>query len=127
MIKVVLGGIGVMIAGVAIAGASWWFLVRQDADLATDPPDIPDELVQLSPSPPTGADEGGDAGDVLTFRINTELSEAAYFVNEELAQVGAPSTAKGSTNAIEGEFQLGVDELSLRLGSPRNSQLTCKA
>jgi len=46
---------------------------------------------------------------VLTFRINSSLSEAAYFVDEELASVGIPSTAKGATSEISGTFYVTAD------------------
>ncbi len=92
------------------AGAAWWFLIREDAKLATSAPDIPAGLVDATPTdaPGDGATQG-----TLTFRINPELSEAAYFVDEELASVGIPSTAKGSTKQIEGEFVLSADGTSL--------------
>ncbi len=94
------------ILAVAVAAAGWWFLIRADADLATNAPEIPQELVEATASPAADATEDSD---ILTFRINPELSEAAYFVDEELASVGLPSTAKGTANEIEGEFSLTLD------------------
>jgi polyisoprenoid-binding protein YceI len=88
---------------VAAAGG-WWFFVREDARLATNAPEIPQELVQ----------ESSDVSDVtgtgsMTFQVIPEQSEAAYFADEELARLSVPSTAKGATNAIEGAFYLSAD------------------
>ena len=94
---------------VVLSAAGWWFLIREDAQLATNAPDIPDDLVQATATPAEDATGAAQTADALTFRINPELSEAAYFVDEQLASVGLPSTAKGVTNEIEGEFSLTFD------------------
>ncbi len=96
------------------AGAAWWFLIREDAKLATSAPDIPADLVDATA---TGAPGDGATQGTLTFRINPDLSEAAYFVDEELASVGIPSTAKGSTNQIDGQFVLSSDGTALAPGA----------
>jgi polyisoprenoid-binding protein YceI len=36
-------------------------------------------------------------------------AEAAYFADEELARIGVPSTAKGTTFDVSGQFALGPD------------------
>jgi polyisoprenoid-binding protein YceI len=114
-----VGGAAALLLVAAIV-AGWWFFVRDDAELATNAPDIPEELVSpTSDAQPTG---GGTGDNVLTFRIIPEESEAAYFVGEELASVGLPSTAKGATSAIEGEFHLTADGLALAPGT--TSQFT---
>ena len=101
----------------ASGGAAWWFLVREDNKLATSAPDIPDDLVHATASAtPAGtapATEDATAGDAVTYQINADLSEAAYFVDEELASIGLPSTAKGTTNDIEGQFELTADGSAL--------------
>jgi polyisoprenoid-binding protein YceI len=104
---------------VAVAGgAAWWFLIRDEASLATEPPEIPESLA-ASPSPTDAAAEdtptAADA-DVLTFTIVPEESAAAYYVDEELASIGLPSTAKGVTSEIEGEFYLAADGTALADG-----------
>jgi polyisoprenoid-binding protein YceI len=122
---IVMGAGGFVLAAVA-AIAGWWFLIRADAQLATSPPVIPDALLSVTGTPgaePTEAASMSEvsADTVLTFELNPELSEAAYFVNEELATLGVPSTAKGSTNQITGTLHLTSDG-SLATGAV--SQLT---
>lgn len=96
------GGAAMVLTAVVIGG--WWFLIRDDAKLATEPRDIPSELIQ--------AEDGAD-GDTLTFRIIPEESEAAYFAGEKLARLSLPSTAKGSTSDIEGTVSLTTDAAAL--------------
>src|SRR5438093_9548465 len=123
MLTKILAGAGVIVVALVAAAAGWWFLIREDAHLATSAPDIPQDLVQAkaSASPDTTKNSGSTNG-VLTFRINADRSEAAYFVNEELASVGLPSTAKGVTNDIEGEFSLKVDGTTIVMTG--NSKIT---
>lgn len=100
-------GLVLAFAAAGAIAAGWWFLIREDAGLATSPPEIPEGLVDATAT--ASSTEGSTNGsstdsDVLTFRINSSLSEAAYFVDEELASVGIPSTAKGATSEISGTF-----------------------
>jgi len=114
--RLLMTGTGLVVMLAVVTAAGWWFLVRQDAQLATSAPEIPEELVQAAASPAPDATQGSsdaEAADPLTFRIDPGLSEAAYFVDEELASVGLPSTAKGSTTEIEGEFYLTADGTAL--------------
>lgn len=106
--NLVIGGALVAFAAIAIGVAVWWFAIRSDAKLATSPQDIPTELIQTTSTPHTSA-----TGAVQSFRVVPEQSEAAYFADEELASIGLPSTAKGSTQGIEGEFYLTHDGLDL--------------
>lgn len=94
---------------VVLVIGGWWFFIREDANLATDPRDIPEELSQQT--------DGAPAAEAGTFRIIPEESEAAYFVGEELARLPLPSTATGTTNAIQGEFILTTDSTSLAAGT----------
>lgn len=88
---------------VAIAGAAiWWFFVREDNQLATNAPAVPTDIAGTATS-----------GDPNTYTIISERSEADYFADEKLASLPLPSTAKGSTTAIEGEFHLTADGLGL--------------
>jgi polyisoprenoid-binding protein YceI len=104
----------IVLALLAGGVAGWWFFVREDAELATEAPEIPDELVdQTETSPATPP-----AGDILTFAIIPEQSEAAYFVDEELASLPLPSTAKGATNDIEGQLHLTLDGTALADNPP---------
>jgi len=98
--RALLFGTAAAVGLAVLAVVGWWFFVREDAKLATGPPAIPTDLVDATDEPPA------DGGDVLTFSIISEESEAAYFVGEELASLPLPSTAKGATTAIEGAFHL---------------------
>jgi polyisoprenoid-binding protein YceI len=110
--RLLLAGTAALIVLVAAIAAGWWFFVREDAQLATEAPRIPQDLVEATGEPsPAG-------GDVLTYRIIPEQSEAAYFVDEELASLPLPSTAKGATNAIEGELYLTADGSALAPDAP---------
>src|SRR5437867_12871897 len=102
--KKLLAAAAIIVTAAVAGGAGWWFLIREDNSLATNAPEIPQDLVQATASPASNATQPSSAAGVLTFRINADRSQAAYFVNEELASVGLPSTAKGVTNDIEGEF-----------------------
>jgi len=111
MLKSWMAGVGLLaIAGVAVA-AGWYVFVREDAELATEAPDIPADIVGASTTPTdsvsaTVAPVGSANAATLTYQIVSDLSEAAYFADEELASVGLPSTAKGATNDITGTFHL---------------------
>ncbi len=107
----VLGAAALLVTAAVLVGG-WWFLVREDAELATNAPDVPQDLV-TSASPVAS---GSAASDGLTFRIIPERSEAAYFVDEQLASLSLPSTAKGATNAVQGQLVLTSDGTSLAPG-----------
>jgi len=117
MKKLLVAGAAAMalgLAGVVTVAAGWYFLIREDAELASDPPEIPAALLNATTSPTTAATSntgtttstGSTTSGTLSFAINPQLSEAAYFVDEELASVGIPSTAKGATNEISGTLYL---------------------
>ncbi|MCH8814585.1 MAG: YceI family protein [Chloroflexi bacterium] len=99
-----------VLAVLAVVGG-WWFLIREDAQLATSPLDIPDDLA--SNTEPDGSDGAESGTDVLAYAIIGEMSEAAYFVGEELASLPLPSTARGATDEIEGFFFLTSDGAAL--------------
>ena len=107
--RIVLFGGGAVVIFIAAVIGGWWFLVRETAELATEPREIPQELVERT--------DGISSSDTLTFQIIPEESEAAYFVDEELARLGLPSTAKGTTNAIEGQLVLTADGTALAPGA----------
>ena len=114
MAKAILAGAASLVLAAVVAAGGWWFLVRDTAQLATSPPEIPAALLNATATPEAEATEAAAAtevsmGSTLTFAINPELSEAAYFVNEELATVGIPSTAKGTTNLVSGTLYLTTD------------------
>lgn len=116
--------VAVPIVAIVAVAAGWYFLVREDAELATSAPDIPADLVDDAPATPASGDAGSPAtdsasgdGDMLTLHVVSDLSEAAYFVDEELASLPLPSTAKGATTDIQGEFHLTSDGLALAEGT----------
>jgi polyisoprenoid-binding protein YceI len=99
--------------GAVTAGAAWYFLIRDTAELATEPPQIPSALLNATASPTGGASTTGQtttpapvASSTVAYQIKSDLSEAAYFVDEELASVGIPSTAKGVTKEVSGTLNL---------------------
>jgi polyisoprenoid-binding protein YceI len=106
----ILGG-ALLLAFLAFAAlaAAWWFLIREDNELATNAPDIPADLVGVV----TPTASGG-----IAFTIISERSEAAYFADEKLASLPLPSKAKGSTTAIEGAFYLTADGIALDASQP---------
>jgi polyisoprenoid-binding protein YceI len=101
MTRVIAVGAASVVLAAVVAAAGWWFLVRDTAQLATSPPEIPAALLNATATPTAEATEAS-MGSILTFEVNSELSEAAYFVNEELASLGVPSTAKGTTKQVNG-------------------------
>jgi polyisoprenoid-binding protein YceI len=101
--RVLIGGVAVILLVFAVVAAFWWFAVRSDAELATNAPEIPAEL----------AGDGDAGATARSYRIIPERSEAAYFADEKLASLPLPSTAKGATNDISGEFHLTEDGFGL--------------
>ena len=109
---------------VIAAALGWWFFLREDADLADEAPEIPEDLVESQTPGPSGTATTAP-GAVATaapgatrFVIVAERSEAAYYADEQLARLPLPSTAKGTTSEIEGEFYLDDDGLA---SSPESS------
>jgi polyisoprenoid-binding protein YceI len=106
LIRMLVGVAAAVVLLVVAAGAGWWFFIREDNELATESPEIPADLVG-NPTSSAGS------GEVLTFRIIPDRSEAAYYADEKLARLPLPSTAKGTTNDIEGDFHLTADGFDL--------------
>jgi len=114
MARVMLAGTASIVLAVIAAAAGWWVLMRADAQLATESPEIPAALLNATATPSAEATEAAattevSTDSVLTFAVNSDLSEAAYFVNEELATLGVPSTAKGTTNQVSGTLYVTAD------------------
>lgn len=127
--------IAIAIVVVVVAGAAgWWFFIREDNQLATAPQDFrdtPSASVTDTPgasgtASPAEADStptaAGTAAAVASegyelFVVVAEhpavngQTEAAYFADEQLASLGLPSTAKGTTFDVAGVFALGADGL----------------
>jgi polyisoprenoid-binding protein YceI len=137
--RVLIGGVATILVVGVVAGAGWWFLIRDDAKLATSAPAIPTDLVKsptaapaagTSPSAPGAAAQTAQAAGVptidagagataggQTFTILSDRSEAAYFADEKLASLPLPSTAKGTTT-ISGAFHLTADGAALDTSQP---------
>jgi len=113
------------IAGIITAAGAWYFFIRENAELASDPPAIPAALLNATASPTNAASASSltattasKPSATVAYAVKSGLSEAAYFVDEELASVGIPSTAKGSTNEIGGTLYLSGDGTALATGQP---------
>ncbi len=114
--RLVIGGAAAALVVLALTAAGWWFFIREDNELATSAPEIPSDLAgrEATQTPASAATEQPAApGGGLTFRIIPERSEAAYFADEKLARLPLPSTAKGATRDISGEFHLTEDGFAL--------------
>ena len=109
---------------VAAAVAGWYFFIREDADLATEAPAIPQDLKSTATSAATTAAAGSTAGTRTStaaaataaagstkYTIVPARSEAAYFADEKLASLPTGSTAKGTTKEVAGAFFLKADGL----------------
>ena len=108
------------LVGVVTAGAAWYFLIRENAELASDPPQIPAALLNATATPTSAASTAGSTATTapapsaaVAYQVKSDLSEAAYFVDEELASVGIPSTAKGATKEVSGTLYLTGDGTAL--------------
>jgi polyisoprenoid-binding protein YceI len=133
--RIALSAVALIVIAFAAAAAAWWFFIRDDAELATNSPEITDSLratiaagatpalgATAAPTgPPTAA---GSTNGGLAFTIIPDQSQASYFADEELASIGLPSTAHGTTKEIEGTFYLTADGFAL--DSSRTSAFTVK-
>lgn len=130
--RIALGAVALMIVAFAAAAAAWWFFIRDDAELATNSPEITDALrtavatSEAAKTPASGATAAGATTPGATaaataapseggvaFTIVPEQSQASYFADEELASIGLPSTAQGTTKEIAGAFYLTADGFGL--------------
>src|SRR5438034_11229036 len=65
MKKLVIAGGAAMalgLAGIITAGAAWYFFIRENAELASDPPEIPAALLNATASPTSPASTTGLTG-----------------------------------------------------------------
>jgi polyisoprenoid-binding protein YceI len=126
LVRFLIGGlvgrvIMLAIALAIVAGAGWWFFIRDDASLATSAPDIPSAVKQSTPAatPPQSSTGTASAASAMTasspgvtvYNIIPAQSQAAYFAGEKLASVPLPSTAEGKTSDISGHFALTANGL----------------
>ena len=134
LIRFFIGGLVgriIMLAVVVaiVAGAGWWFFIRDNASLATSAPDIPASVKQgstpsssavpasgtptdsASGTPSAGSTTAAAPAGVTVYNIVANQSQAAYFAGEKLASLPLPSTAEGKTADISGHFALKADGL----------------
>ena len=111
--RILIGAAVAIVALVVVVSAGWWFFVREENELATNAPEIPDELVEATSTASTPVPSGEGTDGAVTFVIIPDRSEAAYFADEQLASLPLPSTAKGTTNDIAGEFHVSEDGYAL--------------
>jgi polyisoprenoid-binding protein YceI len=125
-----------LVVVVAAAAAGWWFFIREDNELASASREIPKELLTPAAAVVAGSPSGTAAASstaasagtasapavkpppgVTRYTIIADRSEAAYFADEKLASLSLPSTARGTTKEIKGEFYLKADGLDGTLPS----------
>lgn len=119
-------GLLTLVIGALAAGAGWWFFIREDNELASAPLDfVADATATPGVSPavqaaasPVASNPGTTTSDGYTLytvvpshQSVAGVTEAAYFADEEIARLGVPSTAKGVTNDVSGQFAIGSDGL----------------
>ena len=83
-------------------------LVEPTAAPAAEPTAAPASNATAAPDAPavaTAATSAGASGDLRTFAIVPEQSEASYEVQEQFLNRDLPNKAIGRTNAVEGSFQ----------------------
>lgn len=121
--RLALGAVALAVVAFAVGAAGWWFFVREDAELATNSPEITDALrtqvatsaagVTPSAGKTSSARTPGASTGALAFKIIADQSAASYFADEKLASLPLPSTAQGTTKEIEGTFYLAADGFAL--------------
>jgi polyisoprenoid-binding protein YceI len=118
------------VLAVIVAGAGWYFFIREDNEAQKEAAAITDEVRQAAAQTPTApaatattaasqasntptaaAPEGSSTYAGKAYRIIEGQSEAWYLAPEKLASLPTSSTAKGTTKQITGEFHLTADGL----------------
>lgn len=123
-VRIALAALGGLVAVVAVLAGVWWFFIRSEAEPATEPLAFRDATQTPSPtasaagtpSPTAGSGSGASAG-FTRYVIVPEhpdvegRTESWYLAGETLARIGVPSTAKGTTSEVSGEFFIGPQGL----------------
>lgn len=102
---------------VVAAGAAWWFFIREDNAAQKEAAPVTEEVRQAAsatassasstPSPGATAAPGSTSTfKGKSYKIIEGQSTAWYLAGEKLASLPLPSTAKGVTNDVTGEFHL---------------------
>lgn len=124
--RVLFGSLGSVVVILAVLVGVWWAFIRSTAEPAREPLGFREQTASPSPgltaSPSDGASSGGTstAGASSGYRRYVVVpehpavegkTEAWYLAGETLARVGVPSTAKGTTTEVTGEFTIGPQGL----------------
>lgn len=123
--RVLFGSLGGVVVILAVLVGVWWAFIRSTAEPAKEPLGFRDPTASPSPgltaSPSDAASSGTPAaGTPSQFRRYVVVpehpavegkTEAWYLAGETLARVGVPSTAKGTTTEVTGEFVIGPEGL----------------
>ncbi len=113
--RLLLGGVALAVVLLVAGAATWWFFIREENKPLENAPAIPEGDGQTAS--PTAAGGSSSASGIQTFRIVPQIqgisarTEASYFADEKFAGVSLPSTAKGTTAGVTGEFHLTPDGL----------------
>ena len=118
------------VVAVIVAGAGWYFFIREDNEAQKAAADITDEVRQAagqtatapaatatmaagqgSNTTPAATTEGASTYAGKSYRIIEGQSEAWYLAPEKLASLPTSSTAKGATKEVAGEFHITADGL----------------
>ena len=91
----------------ALAGAGWWFFVRDTAALATSAPAIPADLQETSTL------SSVDSAGIVDYRVLSDRSDVTLFANATLAGLTISSGATDATSDISGTLYLSSEGLTL--------------
>ena len=91
----------------ALAGAGWWFFVRDTAALATSAPAIPADLQETSTL------SSVDSSGIVDYRVLSDRSDATLFADATLAGLTISSGATDATSDISGTLYLSSEGLTL--------------
>ena len=113
---VILAGL-VVLAVIAVGVGIGVFLLRDDdANLATEAPQIPTTtagaVATTSPTVPAGGTPVTLPAGVLHFAIDPAQSSAKYVVREKLSRLPVSSDAVGETSSIAGDLYLSAEGLT---------------
>ncbi len=98
-----LGGLLILLV---LAGAGWWFFVRESNEVQIDTSDVTDAVRTAAPSAPATSSIGS-----RSYKIVEGQSLAWFLAPEKLASLPTSSVAKGTTSEVSGEFHFTPDGL----------------
>jgi polyisoprenoid-binding protein YceI len=129
-VKFLFGGVigrflSLAVLAVIVAGAGWYFFIREDNEAQKSAADITEDVRQAgapAAATPTAVSQGSTTGPAASdagtstyagksYRVIEGQSEAWYLAPEKLASLPTSSTAKGTITSVTGEFHLTADGL----------------